>query len=228
MPLNNAIEFARRHLIASVCELEKDAQGARYNTSCIGELANVSLVLGQRDVAERALRLLRAAPDVAFSAGMITNIELSKTVLERLRTVDPLEKLEDQYAPYREEEIVGHIRSYARTEEHLALCLEGRTEEARSTAGSGLRLEEVGVTLAVLGEFDAALSVARDPLLEHFRQRGVLLILVIEFFRRGQMEYFEAILAELESSGLGPWDRILLALGIANREPWTGYPYPDW
>jgi hypothetical protein len=89
-------------------------------------------------------------------------------------------------------------------------------------------LEEVGDTLAVLGEFDEALSIARDPALDKFRQRGVLFVLVIELFRRGRVEEAGAILGELESQGLGPWERIHLTLGFAGREPWGGYPYPDW
>jgi hypothetical protein len=89
-------------------------------------------------------------------------------------------------------------------------------------------LEEVGATLAVLGHLDDALNVARDPLLERHRQRGVLIVLVIEFFRRDRIQQCNAILTELEASGLGAWDRIFLALGFGGREPWGGYPYPDW
>ena len=41
------------------------------------------------------VRLLRAAPDSAFWAGMITNIELPATVPERMRTFEPSAELED-------------------------------------------------------------------------------------------------------------------------------------
>jgi hypothetical protein len=224
----SAIQFARNHLKTCIGELEREAKRGRYNTLCIRSLARAATVLRQQDFADRALLLLRLAPDEAFWAGMITNIELPKTVPERLRTVDVPEKLEKESPPYREEEMVGRIRSYARTEEHFALCLEGRFQEARTMAGSDRRLEEVGETLAVFGEFSAALSNARDPALVNYRQRGVLLVLVIELFRRGRITESEAILAELESSGIGAWDRIHLALGFAGREPWGGYPYPDW
>ncbi len=228
MALNTALKLARHHLEASIRVLEEEAEGVRYNTFCIRDLASASAVLQQNDVAERACRLLRAAPDEAFWAGAIANFELPKTVPEGLRSGDRLENLEKKHPPYREEEMIGRIRSYATTEEHFALCLQGRFEEARSKAVSGIRLEEVGDTLAVLGDFDGAMSVAREPLLEPFRQRGVLLVLAIEFFRRGQFERSEVVLAELESSGLGPSERIHLALGFVGREPWGGYPYPDW
>ena len=67
--------------------------------------------------------------------------------------------------PYRFDKMLDRIRSSASTEKHFALCLKGR-QEARTLAASGLHLEEVGDTLAVLGEFEAARSVASDPALE--------------------------------------------------------------
>jgi hypothetical protein len=227
MPSDSAIELARRHLDASIREIEEKAKGGSLNTFCIRALANASAVLGQNDIADRALRLLRTASDGAFWASMITNFELPKTVPERLRTIEPPDELEKHHPRYCEKASLRRVFSYAKTEEHFGLCLEGRVQEARSKA-TGVKLEEVGATLAVLGHFEGALSVARDPLLERFRQRVVLLVLVIEFFRRDRIEECNAILTELEAWGLGAWDRIFLALGFAGREPWGGYPYPDW
>jgi hypothetical protein len=220
------IRLARSQLEAGMGELESDAEEGRYNTLCIRAFASAAAVLQQQDVVDRAIRLLGAAPDKSFWAGTISNFALPKTVPEGLRTIDAPKKLEEQHPCYREEEIVGRIRSLP--EERFALCLEGRFQDARSKAGQSLWLEEVGDTLAVLGKFDTALSVARDPALEDFRQKGVLLVLAIELFRHRRMEESEAILAELESSGLSAWERIQLALGFAGRVPWDGYPYPDW
>jgi hypothetical protein len=70
--------------------------------------------------------------------------------------------------------------------------------------------------------------VARDSTLDAFRQKGVLLVHGIELFRRGHVEKAGAVLAELESRGLGVWRRIQLTLAFAGREPWGGYPYPDY
>jgi hypothetical protein len=229
MPSDTAsARLVRSHLEAGIAELERDARDGRYNTLCIRALGSAAKVLDQNEIADRAFRLLRAAPDGAFWAGMITNIELPETVPGRMRTVDPPAELEGRHPPYRADELVERIRSCASTEKHFALCLEGRFLEARALAGSGVRLEEVGETLAVLGEFDAARSVASDPGLEALRQRGVRFVLVIELFRRGRLDEAGALLAELESAGLGAWERVHLALGFAGREPWGGYPYPDW
>jgi hypothetical protein len=134
----------RNHLEAGIKELERAASEGRYDTLCIQALGSAAKSLGQHDVADRAVRLLLAAPDAAFWAGAITNIELPATVPERMRTV------ERYYPPYQAEKIFERIRSGGTADEHLALCLDGRFNEARAVAGSGVRLEEVGDTLAVL------------------------------------------------------------------------------
>ena len=145
---------------------------------------------------------------------MITNIDLLKTVPEGLRTADPAEKLEARHPLYSEEDAIRNIRSNAETEEHFALCLEGKLQEARSKAGSGLRLEEAGDALAILGHFDEALSIARGPALELARRQGILFVLVIELFRRNRIEEPEAILSELESAGLGAGDGYIWPLRL--------------
>jgi hypothetical protein len=219
--------LVRSHLEAGIAQLEREAGDRRYNTLCIRALGSAAKVLGCQEIADRAVRLLRDAPDRAFWAGMITNIELPATVPERMRTLDSVAQLEDRHPLYREDELLRRIQSCAETEKHIALCLEGRFQEARALVGSGVRLEEIGDTLAILGEFDAARSIASDPALEPLRQQGVRLVLVIELFRRGRVEEAGALLAELESAGLGAWEPIHLALGVAGREPWGEYPYPD-
>jgi hypothetical protein len=223
-----AFRLANSQLETGIDQLERDAGGGRYNTLCIRALGSAAMLLGQQDIASRAIRLLHDAPEGAFWAGAITNIELPETVPDKMRTIDSPEGLERSFPPYREENIVARIQSDAREEEHFALCLEGRFQEARSRSGSGRRLEEVGETLAVLGEFDEALNISHDPALDDFRRRGVRFVLVIELFRRGRVEESGAILAELESVGLGLRERVQLALGFAGREPWACYPYPDY
>jgi hypothetical protein len=220
--------LVKGHLEAGVATLEHEASEGRYNTICIRALASVATVLEHSVIAERAARLLREAPDRAFRAGVITNIGLPKIVPMALRQIDPPAVLTSRYPPYGREKALEQIRSFAEANEYIAVCLQGRIRDARTKAAPGLRLEEVGDTLAVLGEFDAALTVARDPALENFRRRGVLLVLVIELYRSNRVEESQAVLAELEPVPLGPWERIFLALGYAGREPWCGYPYPDW
>lgn len=136
--------------------------------------------------------------------------------------------MESRHPPCRADVLVERIRSYAAREPHFALCLEGRFREAELLARSGVRLEEVAETLAVLGEFDAARRIASDPALEAVRRRGVQLVLVIELFRRGRVDEARLLAEELASVGLSVWERVHLALAFAGREPWGVYPFPDY
>ena len=213
-------------LEAALIELETAAAEGRYNTICIRSLAGVAALLGQLEVSERATILLQTAPDEAFPAGAIGNAEYTADGVERLRHLDSPERLQQMYRVYVESEVVGRIESHARSDKHLALCVEGRAEEARNTAGAGLPLEEVGVALAALGDLKGAMQVARDPRLEAFRQRGVLFVAALEYFRGGRAQEGEKFLAE--SDALNAWSRMQLALAIGGREPWGGYPFPDW
>jgi hypothetical protein len=222
------MQIAARQLEAVISRLEEKAAEGRYNTFCIRALASAATLLGREAVAQRAIRLLRETPDEAFWAGAITNIQLPAVVPEELRRIGSPEELENRYPAYRRENIIERIRSFAVTDKHLAPCLDDHYQEALTKAVSGWRLQDVGVTFAVLGEFDAAQSLARDPGLDDAMKQGLLLVLVLEFFRSERIEEFQAALAELESAGLDEWRRIYLALGIAGREPWGGYPYTDW
>jgi len=217
-----------RLLHAGIEELERAARDGSYNTMSIRALGNAAKVLRREGIADRSAKLLRAAPDSMFTAGMLTNIEFPAVVAERMRALDDLEALEQRHPPYREDVVLERIRSCVSSEPHFALCLEGLFREAQLLAGSGSPLEEVGNTLAVFGEFDAARRVASDPALEGFRQQGVKLVLVIELFRRGRVDEARTLLDELESAGLDTWDRVHVALAFAGREPWRGYPFPDW
>jgi hypothetical protein len=218
----------RMQLEAGIDQLERDANSGRYNTLCIRQLGRVAMALGHHEVCERAILLLQVAPAEAFLAGTITNIQLPATPPEGMQTLGAYEEWKDDFPPYQEAKTVEHIKSLAVFEEHIALCLKGRFTEARAKAGSGRHLEEVGVTLAILGKFDNATSIACDSVLGAFRQQGVWLVLVIELFRRRRTEESTTLLKELQSAALDTGDRIHLALGFAGREPWGGYPYPDW
>ena len=97
-----------------------------------------------------------------------------------MRNLDSHKQGQDPFPPYQEEKTVGRLKASAASGKHLALCLEGRFEEARAKAGSGRLLEEVGETLAILAEFEAAQSIACDSTLEAFRQESIRFVLVIE------------------------------------------------
>lgn len=217
-----------QQLSASILQLELNAKTGGLNMFSARNLADAARLLEREAIATRASRLLAEAPDEAFFAGAITNIDLPSKIPDAFRSVAPLERLEAKHPQYVEAEMRRRIEQNAETEEHFALCLKGRWQEARASAKEGVRLEEVGDTLAVLGQFDEALEISRDGALERFRQSGVLLVIAIELFRRGRLSESQAILDELGSSRFDAGIRVHLALAFAGREPWGGYPYPDW
>jgi hypothetical protein len=225
---NNANQLIEIQLLSCISQLELAASSGQLNTLCARKLANVASLLNQQEVVRRACHLLAAAPDGAFYAGILTNVKLPKTPPKSLRTIDPIDKIESAHPPFSEVDLIRSISLASETSEHLAFCLAGRFQEAKSTAKAGLDLEEVGDTLAILQQFETAFEIARDPALDEFRRSGVLLVLMIELFRSGRVEESLAILADFESTGIDGWTRIQLALGFAGRVPWQGYPFPDW
>jgi hypothetical protein len=217
---------ARRQLRLCIEGLEQEDSPYRRNVTCLRALAGAATLLDEHEIADRALRRLRGIPDAAFWRGSLMNFDPPSVVPESFRAVPSMAELEEAHPPYRDDAILGRIRAYAASAPHIALCLSGGVQEARAAAGTELALAEVGATLAVLGEFDAARNVARDAALPAERRSGVALALAIERFRRGKED--AEVLNELEAASIDPWERIILALGFAGREPWAGYPYPDW
>jgi hypothetical protein len=217
-----------RQFEEAIGEVERAAAENRHNTFCIRTLADASKLLRRTDVSARAEKLLRNAPDAAFFAGMMSNVELPKSAPEGLRRTESLAKLEEQHPPYQEEKVLQQIRVSAKSGEHIALCLNDQADEARAVAQEGLPLEDVGQTCAFLGKFDIALTIARDSALTDSRQKGVLLVLVIELFRRAQFDAAKSVLTELEGRNPSAYDRIHLALGFGGKIPWCGYPFADW
>lgn len=219
-------QAARLQLRICIEEIEREDSPYRRNTFFLRALADAAKLLNEHEIATRALRLLRGIPDADFWRGGLMNFDPPSVIPESLRTARPIMELEKAHPPYREDAIIGQIRAYAVSAPHIALCLSGRIEEARLAAGDDLANAEVGATLAVLGDCAAALRVANDPSLPAERKVGILLVVAIESFRRGRPS--EDVFKELEQSEPDPWHRISLALGFAGREPWSGYPYPDW
>src|SRR5262245_4251445 len=93
------VEFrpASEHLESAIRQLEMAAELGSYNTFCIPAFGDAALLLDQPDLAERAIRLLSAAPDSAFLTGMITNIDLPSEVPRALRTLTSKNVLEQEH-----------------------------------------------------------------------------------------------------------------------------------
>ena len=218
------------HLVRSLLEIsiaQVEAQGTSANIFTLRKLAEAATVLGNQNIAARAVKILRAIPDSHFAHGLIRNFELPADFADRRRAIDSLDQLDKSIPVFSEDSLRQIIQNYVENDEKYALCLRGRTAQAIAMS-EGFDLEFVGETLAILGDFDSALHVARDPRLESERQKGVLLVLVIETFRKRRFDLFEPLFADMEAAGIYADGGTILALGFAGREPWAGYPYPDY
>jgi hypothetical protein len=227
-PTNPGRAAAREQLLAAVESLEAKSARGPVNTFSARALVAATLLLGEHDLAVRAESVVRAIPDSAFGSGMITNIELPGDFAERMRRVPTREELENRHPVYDRDAKLAAIYRCAESSRHIQLCLEGNFEEAEAVAGNGVMLEEVGDTLAVLGEFDRAYTIATESKLEEFRRSGVLFVMAIELFLAGELAWSGELLDEFAAKGMDEGSRVQLALGFAGREPWRVYPYPDW
>jgi hypothetical protein len=195
---------------------------------CIRAAGGAAMLLDHLDLADRAQRLLRAVPDEAFSSGAITNIRFPAAAPDRVRSIEAIETLESSHPRVSHADLMAGVRRCGETEEHVAMCLSGRTGEARAGANSSLAVEEIGATLAVLGEFGAAADVVRSPALDVGHRKGLMIVLAIELVRRDRIDAAKEIVSELAAGESDPWSDVHLALGLGGRTPWSGYPYPDF
>jgi hypothetical protein len=209
-------------------QLENDAKQGRYAPPRTKFAGSVARLLGREDIARRCAKLLGDTPDTVFWNGILTNIALPEAVPPQMRSIPSLAELEEAFPTYSESRVVAYIRQCAETERHLALALERRYEEAFDQARTDLQVEEIALAQAVLGDMEAAVDSAVSQVSSGDRRFGVFLVLTVELFRRGRVAEAHRQLAALDSGHLNVWSAGQLALGIADRQPWQGYPYPDW
>lgn len=197
------------------------AQGERV-WHCLGDLAIVAMLLDESEMFTRLFDLMQNAPEE----------------YRWLKRSFQQEQVEKSFPIYQESTIVEMIRKCAKSESHLALALERQYSDAISIAKSEgnseseRMLEEIASMQALFGDFGKALGTIETQVTPQFRQRGALLVLVIELFRNGRFEQARTILHKLESSNQDVWNRagenFHIAMSLIGRLPWQGYPFPDW
>jgi hypothetical protein len=196
--------------------MEADQRKTLCNPMCARELAAVATVLGERDIAKRALRLLRSVPDKLFFLGAITNYELPKKVPASLRTIERGEVLEAKYPPYSEGKLLETLHCLAKTEKDIAMCLDGSVNAERLAGATETTISDICSILVALGRFDESNDIERNcgaPDASHLR-----MVRVIELYRRGRHDEAVALLDALETLPLTGWTRITLALGLGGRD----------
>jgi hypothetical protein len=133
-----------------------------------------------------------------------------------------------EYKIISEEDFLKYLQKLA--PERFVICSDSdlTLEEVLQTAKSGLDMEEIGYTYAVLGQHEKALEVANRQELEEFRRAGIRRTIEMEKLRQGDFHKLHLVVLGIKHEGVHPWNAGYLALCALGRLPYMGYPYPDW
>jgi len=213
-------------LLTHVAELLEESQrkGGGCNYLAARFAGHAARLLEFDALSLRFANLLAAlTPDQYWSA-MITNIPRTDDVLRGVRQLLPLAEIEREHPLFTDDYATTMITD---SSVHLLPCLDHHYEAAFAAAESEASREEVALTQAVLGDTELAIA-STSRLSEHHRRDNVLFVVAIELYRHNRSAEAEAIHKRLPKATLCEWGSAHMALGVANRVPWAGYPYADY
>lgn len=194
------------------------ASGKQFNILATEAAGDAVRVLGFADLDRRIDILLDGLVVGDTLQGAITNIEWSDRMLQprtRLTREDAASKL-----PMFSIQAVREAS--AKFGSHLLACLDRNYHLAFSNASSDQDRAEVVATQAVFGDIpDIETAERLLSTLTRDGQTSAAIVVVIEFYRRGQKTEAEAIHPFTSQS---EWTLIVLASGITGRV-WPLYPY---
>lgn len=126
------------------------------------------------------------------------------------------------------EKLIENLQNMA--PERIELCSRKdiTINKALQTAKSQLDIEEIGCTFAVIGQYIMAQKIAKETRLDNFRQQNITWIIETERLREGDLSNLNFEILGLHDWGASPWQAGHVALCALGRQPWLGYPYPDW
>lgn len=218
-------------LLASVVDaLDASAAAGKVNTSVTRFAGHACIVLGFSELTQRVSRILALVPGEAFFAGAIMNFTPDTDAIRRRRRLSELDVLERELPAFRRSE----VEEAARSREETRLACERRYDEALARARAHPRqppetsmVAEIAATAAVLGDFGICENLLGDEVLLSGEAYAVRIVLAIEYARCQRHSEAARVV-----TGLNPpaqdWWGICLALGLAGRRPWAGYPYADY
>lgn len=203
--------------------LAAERRGGRYHTMIASNVGGLARESGFATVERVARTVLTEAPDAAFSAGVITNMDPAAFIEREL----PDAARVDAHCPRYEGSIVDdYVRRM--TEPHIAGVLAGALDDAARAIVEPLDAEEYAATCAVAGHLDEAERFIDRDAYPDDRRIIPRMVLCVEAFLRGDTPRAAAALARVCDDDDDPWCWIQLAAGLLGRVPWGGYPYPDY
>jgi len=217
-------EMAHRLLLSVADELERSIRTEGHCNTLLARYAGgAALLLGFDDIAPRFVALLEQSNWDGFFGDVLTNIDLPTEVPDKMRRLRPLQAFDAEHPVFATDDVHRAIRRYAPA---LTDCLVSGFAAAITATNDEFRLEQIALAQAVLGHDEGAVETSlrlRDPR----RLDDVRFVMAIERFRRGQFEEGREALAPLSVEDLTSWTAAYFAMGICDRTPWVGYPFPD-
>jgi hypothetical protein len=217
-------------LVSTIDVLDASAAAGRFNTAMIRAAGEACVVLRFYELAERVGRILALVPKEAFFAGALANFTPDSEAIQRCRRLRDLDVVACEFPPFRRSD----VEEMARLQEETRLAWQRRYDEALALARERPRkppetsmVAEIASTAAVLGDFGTVDQLLRNEDLRSSESYAVRVVLAIEYARWQLHSEAERVIANLTPPVQG-WKSIHLALGLAGRRPWAGYPYADY
>jgi hypothetical protein len=135
-----------------------------------------------------------------------------------------LPEVERSHPPFTDdypEAVIG------RESENIRRCLKREYDVAFANAQSELDREMIALSQVILGDVDLALA-STSRLAETDRKDNVLFVATIELYRRRRDSEADALYSRFSNGGLSESALAQMAIGVSNRVPWEGYPFPDY
>lgn len=190
-----------------------------FNIYEVQGAGNAALLFEFDELMLRFTNLLQGiTPEIYRSNNL--GISGNDDVPQYARELRPLQDIQTDYPLFTEDYAATVIQ---KSGAHLLPCLDRDYKAAYALAETELSKEDVALTQAILGDFQLAIESSK-LLSDQFRRESVHFVVAIELYRHNRRTEAE----EIHNRFLGKWHLTQLALGVANRVPWIGYPYPDW
>lgn len=165
-------ERARKLLTEMEAWLAAEARAQRWHLDLASDVGCLATLGELPSVRETVEGILRAAPEAAFHAGVITNVSDPRVFVRR--TLPERESSEASFPRYSDTIVRVVVESCS--EPHVQCVLAGDFDDADAHVITDLAREELASTYAVLGQIERTLAMIRSDDFPNERREGPLMI----------------------------------------------------
>jgi len=230
--MNQDTKEAFELISKSLEQFEKNhLENTRLNVPAIKFHRDIAVLFGFTEIEARLVEILKhknMSHSLKNSFHNFSNSEVQRLKAKPL-SLTPYRLLQERYPVFSTKYaklVVGQ-----QGEIWSEVCLSGRFDEALNIAlgeKDDLATACVINSIAVLGSPELASKLGASYLSES-RQKDANMVFAIEFSRaKNETGKKETIQKLLQDKLFYEWEAGQLALGISDKVPWAGYPYPDY